>query len=235
MGTPFGGLANLTGAAQQGFMQGQLQRQAQAGNQLVVGSGDTVTFTNCTATSNTLWIDELGRVRGQPDVDDTPVNGATTDPISSNWAYDHKADKAAHQSNIITLTFIIDGGGSAITTGQKGHLEIPFACTITQATLLADQSGSIVIDIWKDTYANFPPIDADSITASAPPTLSSAQKSQDSTLTGWTTAIAAGDILAFNVDSVATVERVTLSLKCTIPESSLGRIQCGPIRILSSG
>ncbi len=22
------------------------------------------------------------------DVDDTPVNGATTDPISSNWAYD---------------------------------------------------------------------------------------------------------------------------------------------------
>jgi len=152
---------------------------------------------------------------GQADVDDTPVNGATTDPISSNWAYDHKADGSAHQSNVITLTFIIDGGGSAITTGQKGHLEIPFACTITQATLLADQSGSIVIDIWKDTYANFPPTVADTITASAKPTLSSAQKSQDSTLTGWTTAIAAGDILAFNVDSCTTCERVTLSLKCT--------------------
>jgi len=152
---------------------------------------------------------------GQADVDDTPVNGATTDPISSNWAYDHKADGSAHQSNVITLTFIIDGGGSAITTGQKGHLEIPFACTITRVTLLADQSGSIVIDIWKDTCANFPPTVADTITASAKPTLSSAQKSQDSTLTGWTTAIAAGDILAFNVDSVATCERVTLSLKCT--------------------
>jgi hypothetical protein len=25
------------------------------------------------------------------DVDDTPVNGATTDPVSSNWAYDHAA------------------------------------------------------------------------------------------------------------------------------------------------
>ena len=28
----------------------------------------------------------------QADVDDTPVNGATTDPISSNWAFDHNAD-----------------------------------------------------------------------------------------------------------------------------------------------
>ncbi|GAH61520.1 unnamed protein product, partial [marine sediment metagenome] len=87
---------------------------------------------------------------------------------------------------VVTITFIIDGGGSAITTGQKGHLEIPFACTINRVTMLADQSGSIVVDIWKDTYANFPPDNADSITASAPPTITTAQKSQDSTLTGWT-------------------------------------------------
>jgi len=121
--------------------------------------------------------------------------------------------KSDHHSNVITITFIIDGGGSAITTGEKGHLEIPFACTITQVTMLADVSGSIVVDIWKDTYVNFPPADVDSITASAPPTISAAQKSQDSTLTGWTTAVAAGDILAFNVDSAATITRVTISLK----------------------
>lgn len=30
------------------------------------------------------------------DVDDTPVNGATTDPISSNWAFDHEADTSTH-------------------------------------------------------------------------------------------------------------------------------------------
>lgn len=112
-----------------------------------------------------------------------------------------------------TITFVIDGGGAAITTGIKGDLEIPFGCVIQRATLLADQSGSIVIDIWKDTYANYPPTDADSITASAPPTISSATKSQDSTLTGWTTTITAGDILRFNVDSITTVQRVTLSLK----------------------
>ena len=110
------------------------------------------------------------------------------------------------------IVFVIDGGGSAITTGQKGHIEVPFGCTILRVTLVADQSGSIVIDIWKDTYANFPPTDADSITASAPPTITTDTDSQDTTLTGWTTSITAGDILAFKVDSITTIERVTLSL-----------------------
>lgn len=112
----------------------------------------------------------------------------------------------------VAITFIIDGGGSEIATGEHGHLEIPFKCEIQRATLLADQSGSIIIDIWKDTYANFPPDNADSITSSAPPTITTAVKSQDATLTGWTKEIAAGDILAFNVDSVTTIERVTLTL-----------------------
>lgn len=112
-----------------------------------------------------------------------------------------------------SITFIIDGGGSVIGTGQKGHLRIPFKCEIERVTLLADQSGSIVIDIWKDTYANFPPTDADSIVASAPPTISAAQKSEDATLTGWTKTINAGDILAFNVDSCSTIKRVTIALK----------------------
>jgi hypothetical protein len=112
-----------------------------------------------------------------------------------------------------TIPFIIDGGGSAITTGIKGDLHIPFACTITAVTMLADQSGSIVVDIWKDTYANYPPVDADSITASAPPTVSAATKATDSTLTGWTTSITANDILGFNVDSITTATRATIALR----------------------
>lgn len=111
------------------------------------------------------------------------------------------------------IDFTIDGAGVAITTGVKGYLRIPFACTITAAVLLADQTGSIVIDIWKDTYANYPPVNADSITAAAPPTISAADKSKDTTLTGWTTAIAADDVLGFNVDSAATVTKVHVQLQ----------------------
>jgi len=110
------------------------------------------------------------------------------------------------------VVFVIDGGGVAITTGQKGHISLPFAGTIISATLLADRSGSIVIDIWKDTYASYPPDNADSITASAPPTITSTTKSTDTTLTGWTKTFAAGDIMAFNVDSVTTIQRVNLTL-----------------------
>ncbi|MDP2105106.1 MAG: hypothetical protein Q8J76_03840, partial [Desulfobulbaceae bacterium] len=126
------------------------------------------------------------------------------------------AADAHPQFSTRTITFIIDGGGVTITTGQKGHLEIPFACTILTWTLLADQPGSIIIDVWKNTYANFPPVAANTITGTEKPTLSSAQKNQDVDLTTWTTEINAGDILAFCVDSVSTVQRVTLSLKASV-------------------
>ena len=134
---------------------------------------------------------------------DTLVKYITYD--GSNWV--EKADAAS------AIEFVIDGGGSAITTGVKGFIEVPFAAVIVAVSLLADQSGSIVVDIWKDTYANYPPADADSITASAPPTITAATKSQDITLTGWTTTIARGDIIGFNVDSITDCERVTVSLK----------------------
>ena len=81
--------------------------------------------------------------------------------------------------------------------------------------MLADQSGSAVVDIWKDTYASYPPTGADSITASAKPTISAATKSEDATLTGWATSISAGDTLRFNVDSASTITRLTLILTVT--------------------
>lgn len=142
------------------------------------------------------------------------------------WSIATMATWVASQTNVneladgsialtATITFVIDGGGSAITTGIKGDLQIPFACTINEVTLLGDQSGSIVIDIWKDTYANFPPTVADTITAAAKPTISTATKSNDATLTGWTTSITADDILRFNVDSVTSIQRVTINLDVT--------------------
>jgi len=112
------------------------------------------------------------------------------------------------------IPFIIDGGGATITTGVKGDIVMPAAGTIEEWTLLADQSGAIVVDIWKDTYANFPPTDADAIcSTNEPEIVASGTKAQSSTLTGWTTTFAAGDILRFNVDSCTSIQRVTLNLR----------------------
>lgn len=107
----------------------------------------------------------------------------------------------------------IDGGGSAPTTGVKGYWRAPAAGVIKKFSLLADQSGSAVIDVWKDTYANYPPTVSDTITASAKPTLSSATKAENSTLTGWTTSFSAGDVFGFNLDSVTTCTRLTLTIE----------------------
>jgi hypothetical protein len=115
-----------------------------------------------------------------------------------------------------TINFVIDGGGSEITDGIKGDIVIDAACTIVSATALADQSGSIVVDIWKDAYGSYPPTDADSITAAAPVTITTAVKSQDATLTGWATSVAAGSILRYNVDSCTTITRATISLKVLV-------------------
>ena len=111
------------------------------------------------------------------------------------------------------LAFIIDGGGSAITTGGKGHLEVPFTCTLQQVSLLADQSGSIKVDIWKDTYGHYPPTNGDSICGGNEPEIAGGQKYRDSALFGWTKLLNKGDILAFNIDSCTTITRAVICLK----------------------
>jgi hypothetical protein len=113
------------------------------------------------------------------------------------------------------ITFVIDGGGTTITTGLKGLLQVPFAATITAARLAASDTGSIQVDIWKESYANLPPDDNDSITNVTPLVISSGLKTEDTTLDGWTTAISAGDWLAFNVDTIATFTQVTVTLTVT--------------------
>lgn len=118
------------------------------------------------------------------------------------------------------IEFTIDGAGGTIAAQTWGFLTVPFNATITAATLLGDHTGSIIVNVWKCTYAQFDPPTtpsaANSITSVTPPTISSAKKSTDTTLVGWTVALDEGDILAFNVPSVSTsISRVTLSLALT--------------------
>lgn len=111
------------------------------------------------------------------------------------------------------LEFIIDGGGTVISTGVKGYLRVPFDCTVIRASLLASPSGDIKVDIWKDTYANFPPTDGDSICGGNELEIASGTKDQDATLTSWSTSLSEGDILAYNVDSVDTIELCSVILE----------------------
>jgi len=164
---------------------------------------------------------EVVTATGYRKLDVSVVEASSSSPFSASdpivLHFTRTGDKGAdgitaEQLAAASIVAVFDGGGAELATGEQGYLEVPFECEIVAARLFADQAGDLVVDVWRDTYAAFPPTDADSITASAPPTLSSGQKSEDTTLTGWTTALAQGDVLAFNIDSVADVTRATLSL-----------------------
>jgi hypothetical protein len=116
-----------------------------------------------------------------------------------------------------SINIVFGNGMDAIVSTDLqpgGWLEVGVDCVIESARLKSDASGSFVVDIWKQNYAGLPAADTDSITSATPPTLSSTDKSQDTTLSGWTVAVSKGDWLYFNVDSSATVKLVTLSLGC---------------------
>lgn len=174
---------------------------------LKAGANITLSYDD---TANTLTIAAAGGTAGATALDElsdvalaSPAAGQLLRFDGTHWV---------NIADLATLNFVIDGGGAAIATGTKGMIVVDFAGVLEAATLLADQSGAIVIDVWKTTYAGAPPTAANSICASAKPSLSSAQKSRDTTLTGWTTTIAAGDVLRFSVDSASAVQRVTLAL-----------------------
>ena len=111
--------------------------------------------------------------------------------------------------------FLINGGASVITTGlQPGFFVCPFAGTITGVTLIANTSGSIQLDVWKAATGNIP-TSANTIVASDPPKLSTAQQSTDTTLTGWTTTVSVGDVFAISVTSVSGISSLSVSLAIT--------------------
>ena len=117
--------------------------------------------------------------------------------------------------NVFPVVANFDGGGEALVVGTKCYVRMTKAGTIAKVTLLADQTGWAQVGIWKDSWANYPPTVADSITAANDPVIASGVKMEDATLTGWTKSISAGDVLAFNIEYCTTITRLTVILEVT--------------------
>lgn len=112
------------------------------------------------------------------------------------------------------VTLSMSGDGAVISLGYKGYIRVPYSGTITGYVLTGDSAtGSIKIDIWKAAYADFPPVNANSICNGHEPELVSAQKAVVTDVSNWSTvAVSEGDFIAFNVDSVDINTEVVLSL-----------------------
>ena len=110
----------------------------------------------------------------------------------------------------IGVTF--DGGGASPTPGSVGFVIAQFAGTIDRWDIVADVSGSAVVDVWKKAGAI--PTNSDRIAGTEKPTLTAAQLASDTSITTWSTlAVAVGDVLGFELESATTVTRVTCQVR----------------------
>lgn len=113
------------------------------------------------------------------------------------------------------LGITIDGGTTVISVGQKGYISVPYAGTITGWDIVADQTGSVSMDVAKRAAA-VPNTTTDTISGASPIALSSGQLTQGGPVAGWSTvAVAAGDVIGFNVTAAAQLHRVTAQLSIT--------------------
>lgn len=112
------------------------------------------------------------------------------------------------------ITFVINGQGSTPSTGDLNQFPIAeYSCTINRVDVTSDQSGSMTADIWKAASRTIP-TSANKISASDPATLSAAQVSTDTTLTGWTTSISAGDTFGATLVTASTITSATVQIWC---------------------
>lgn len=143
-----------------------------------------------------------------------PRTWVTAELVSASIMNAHVRDMlnaiAAAKGLIIGIGDFI---GAPITTGVRAYFRVPFGIRISAWTVLADAVGDLQLDVWRDTYANFPPTIADTITGSEKPTLTAQQKNEDAALSTWSTDVNAGDVLAINVVSTSgVIKQATLTL-----------------------
>jgi hypothetical protein len=164
-----------------------------------VGAGVTASGTGA---EKTITIPGGPALSGSTPVQDGGAGAAGSGTDASKA--DHK-----HPGDYVGIEFVIDGNGDPITTGAKGVLKVPFACTITESELEADTASNTTVTIKKRAFGGGA---ASSIVAAALPTLSGGTEAKDSTLSGWTTSVAAGDKLYWEVTTNDNATRITSAL-----------------------
>lgn len=110
-----------------------------------------------------------------------------------------------------TVGFTLDGGGSALTGTFIGYFFAPFAGTINNWYMVADASGTCAVDVWKSN-GTFAPTVANTIVGSQIPALTGQQFVKGASITGWSTAVSAGDLFGFNLNSSATIQKLTFTI-----------------------
>ena len=123
------------------------------------------------------------------------------------------------------------GGGPAIVLGDTDPVEVSISQsgTIRGFTAIGNAAsgagtGSCVIDVRKTTLAGLPATGANSICGGNKPTIVVGRFDTDSALAGWTTSVAAGDVLTFVLESVSGFEQLSIFLSIEVPSGAVPKL-----------
>jgi hypothetical protein len=169
------------------------------------------------------------------------VSGSVATPSTSKVALTQPATgstltiadgKTLTASNTITLTgtdgvsanvsnmrlrpigMFFDGGGVALANNQVKYFTwLGGACTVAGWAITVD-TGTITFDIWKKATGTAIPTVSDTIVASAAPAIASGTALKSTTMTGWTTSVADGDIFGFKITAISSATQSSIILQC---------------------
>ena len=100
--------------------------------------------------------------------------------------------------------------------GMQADISVPYDLELYGWRMLSLQGtqGSVLVDLYNDTYANFPFTGTPMHSGATGPNISESTKNEDNDLSDWaTTSVSEGDVMRVNISSVTGIRQSTLALK----------------------
>jgi hypothetical protein len=114
------------------------------------------------------------------------------------------------------FTLALDGVGSAITTGEKAVITLPFGMQINGWRMIGTPTGTVYLNLALSTYSAYPFTGPLMHSGTTGPHIQSGIKNQSTDLSAWQgTTGAYGDLLSVNVASASSITNAYLTVMYT--------------------
>jgi hypothetical protein len=133
-------------------------------------------------------------------INDIPVTSNSNGVISPNLY-------------LAKISISIDAGTNFIETGFKGYFEATSSMSISGWNIVANKTGTFLIDLYRTTYSSFE--NFSSIITGIPPSLNNQNKSYGNIITGWNVSVSRGDILEFVVKGCTGINKINVNITGT--------------------
>jgi hypothetical protein len=111
-----------------------------------------------------------------------------------------------------SVTFFVDGAGTALTAGIKNPIKIPYGGTLLGWTMMCKPSGSVTADVLRAANGAGLPVTS-IVGGGTKPAVATNVENASASFAGWTsTVLTANDNLAINLTAAATATYCQLTL-----------------------